>query len=167
MRYFAICSVIVVLAFAASALADDIEGQVTDAKGNPVSGVVISAGNPPDKTLGQATTDADGRYMVSGLNDGTYYLKLDPAGTPYKGQTVVSYLDPDGLNVNWKVSDVTPAVATATKGSKKKPGAGYLVGAAAGVAAVGGGIGTAAAVGAFSGGGGGGKPHKHPHSPSE
>lgn len=65
-----------------------ISGRVTDADGNVISGVTISAG-----AAGSATTDSNGNYTISGLTAGTYTLTPSKSGysfTPARRTVSVS-----------------------------------------------------------------------------
>src|ERR1700732_4159069 len=61
-----------------------------------------------------------------------YTFTLGPGSTGYQGQTVASYVGPDGICLNWGVSTTSPAVATAQPGTTCDPAAAP---AAAGAAA--------------------------------
>jgi hypothetical protein len=102
-----------------SAFCADVVGTVLDLQQHPVSGVNIVVQDSTGKTVGQATTDATGQYKIGGLSPNTYDYTLSP-GTGFKGGSAVSYLDNDGLTVNWKVSDTGDAVALAAQGSKQQ-----------------------------------------------
>lgn len=104
------------------ASAADIVGTVTDAQGIPVSGLKLSALTQSEKELSSTTTGRDGSFVLSGLSDGDYLLKLATAGTVYQGQTVVTHVDSAGVTVNWKVSQGTTALALATYGASSSVG---------------------------------------------
>jgi len=106
------------LAAASSAFCADLVGTVSDPQGHPVGGVEIGVRDGAGNVVGNAITDAKGHYAVSGLSPDTYNYTLDPLGTRFKGGTVVSQLDSDGLTVDWKVSEGNKALALATDGSK-------------------------------------------------
>jgi len=101
-----------------SAFCADVVGTVVDLQQHPVSGVNIVIQDTTGKTVGQTTTDATGQYKIGGLSPNTYDYTLSP-GIGFKGGSAVSYLDNDGLTVNWKVSDTGEAVALAAPGSKQ------------------------------------------------
>jgi hypothetical protein len=98
------------------ASADDIAGIVTDMNGNPVAGLLISALTMDQQQLASSISGPDGTFRMDGLSSGEYLLKLDPHGTPYQGQTVVTNLGQQGLTVGWKVSTALPASAIAQPG---------------------------------------------------
>lgn len=60
-----------------------IEGTVTDE--GPVSGVTVELEDGSENALASSTTNANGRYMFSGLPAGVYMVRVVPAGegTPY------------------------------------------------------------------------------------
>jgi protocatechuate 3,4-dioxygenase beta subunit len=74
-----------------------ISGRVT-VEGKPLSGVIVSvgSGNSPGGGLGRSTTDADGRYTISGVPAGQYSVSpfapamVLPSDTPFgqPGKTV-------------------------------------------------------------------------------
>ncbi len=115
------CSILLALALglgtSAAALAADIRGTVSSSQGQSVAGVQIIAKGASGAVAGQATTGSDGGYLISGLQSGNYNFTLDPGTTGFQGQTVASYVGPDGLCLNWGVSTTSPAVATAQPGS--------------------------------------------------
>lgn len=101
-----------------SAFGADLVGSVTDTGGHPVSGVKILVEDTTGKTAGEATTDALGHYQIGNLSPNAYDYTLNPGTTGFKSGTAVSYLDKDGLTINWKVSKADDASALATQGSK-------------------------------------------------
>ena len=96
-------------------------GMVRNNQNQPVSGLKIVAKVSSGQIVSEGTTDGLGRYAVLNLRAGRYQLTLDPANSPYKGQTVVSAVGTEGLTVNWLVSESAPALAMATPGTT--PGA--------------------------------------------
>lgn len=114
-----ILSLLVLFLVAASpAWCADVVGTVTDPQGHPVGGVGIGVRDSAGRVVGNALSDAKGHYAISGLSPNTYNYTLDPLGTRFKGGTVVSQLDSNGLTVDWKVSQGNNALALATEGSK-------------------------------------------------
>ena len=101
------------------AIAADIVGTVTDASGQAVSGSKISVADQSGQIAGDAITDRQGRYAITGLQPGEYDIKLDPATANLKGDTAVSYLDNRGLTVNWAVGPSREALATAQLGTQQ------------------------------------------------
>ncbi|OGQ79057.1 MAG: hypothetical protein A3F90_07365 [Deltaproteobacteria bacterium RIFCSPLOWO2_12_FULL_60_19] len=92
-------------------------GVVYDAGGRPVGGLKIIAKDPSGRIMGEAVSDARKPYVLPNLPTGQYQLTLDPAQSPFKGQTVLSFIGAEGLTVNWLVSEMADAVATATPGT--------------------------------------------------
>lgn len=92
-------------------------GVVYNAMGQPVGGLKIIAKDPSGRIMGEAVTDARKPYVLPNLPTGQYQLTLDPGRSPFKGQTVLSFIGAEGLTVNWLVSEMADAVATATPGT--------------------------------------------------
>ena len=99
------------------AFAADIVGTVMDASGQALNGSKVSAADQSGKVAGDAITDQQGRYVISGLRPGQYDIKLDPAAANLKGDTAVSYVDNKGLTVDWAVGPSREAIATARPGT--------------------------------------------------
>lgn len=91
-------------------------GMVRNNQNQPVAGIKILAKVSSGQIVSEGTTDTLGRYAVQNLPVGRYQLTLDPANSPYKGQSVVSAVGREGLTVNWLVSQSAPALAMATPG---------------------------------------------------
>ena len=106
-----------VLSTASWALCADVVGTVSDVQGNPVQGVQITVQTPAGNVVAKAVTSTNGKYQIVGLNPGTYDCSLNPQHTGFKAGTAVSYLDPKGLTLNWKVSTVASAIALASPGT--------------------------------------------------
>ena len=155
-----VLTLIVGLCMSTAAFAASVGGLVANSQGQPVSGVTIVAKDTSGKVLGQGTTSTCGVYDIKGLKEGNYNFTLDPGSTGFQGQTVASYVGPDGICLNWGVSATSPAVASAQPGSTCQIAAGWgtaeMVGAGAAIL---GGTGIGLAVG-LSGGGG----NDHPRS---
>jgi hypothetical protein len=94
----------------------EVAGMVVTSQGNPVAGVRIVARNLSGKVISEAITNSRGQYAVRNLAPDRYQITLDPLNSPFKGQTVFSAVGIDGLTVNWMVSQVAPALATAAVG---------------------------------------------------
>jgi carboxypeptidase family protein len=111
---------------ASSAFASDITGEVTGAQGNPEGGVQITCTDASGKTVGQATTNAAGRYCITGLTPGSYTCSANPPSGLQGGAAPVTVPD-QGLTDDWSVS----AGAAAAISSSNTPGvcaAGLLAG---------------------------------------
>jgi hypothetical protein len=100
----------------------DVVGTVTDLAGTSISGAVITAKDTTGQVLGQSVANAQGHYNLSGLAPGhyQYFLKVSPLG--FKDGSAATVLGPDGLTIDWKVSNQNPAVAMATKGTSTSTG---------------------------------------------
>jgi hypothetical protein len=156
-------AIALVAGISVAARAASVGGAVANAQGQSVSGIQIVAKDAQGHVVGQGSTGSTGIYDIQGLQPGNYNFTLDPGSSGFQGQTVASYVGPDGVCLNWGVSTTSPAVATAQPGATCQPVAGWwgdpavAVGAGAAVLA-GGGIGAAIA---FSGGS---SEHKSPVS---
>jgi hypothetical protein len=120
-----ICSMALVLAYligmSEAVMAAPAGGTVARSQGQPVAGVQIIAKDATGHVVGQATTGSNGAYDILGLQSGNYNFMLDPGSSGFQGQTVASYVGPDGICLNWGVSTTSPAVATAQPGSTCQP----------------------------------------------
>jgi hypothetical protein len=92
-------------------------GTVRDVRGRPVPGVKIVGKHRSVNARTEAIADGNGRYALQNLSPGHYLLTLDPLNTPFRGQTVVSSVGPQGLTVDWVVSSTAPAIASALPGA--------------------------------------------------
>lgn len=115
-----------------------IVGMVGTAQGQPVPGIRIAARDDAGKVVKEAATDARGQYALPNLAPGRYQLTLDPTNTGYKGETVASAVGAQGLTVNWMVSQVAPALATAAVGTSGSSNSGSSGDVIAGLAVLGG-----------------------------
>lgn len=97
-------------------------GVVYDTAGLSVPGMKVIAKDPSGKIMGEAITETQKPYVMRNLPTGQYQLTLDPLKSPFKGQTVLSSLNAEGLTVNWLVSENTEALATATPGVNDSTG---------------------------------------------
>jgi hypothetical protein len=147
------CSILMALALglgtSALALAADVRGMVAGGQGQSATGLQVIAKDAGGNVAGQATTGADGGYLISGLKSGDYNFTLVPGSSGFQGQTVASYVGPDGLCLNWGVSTSSPAVATAQPGSTCQLAAAGGFGTAE-MAAAGAGLTGAGAIGAVA-----------------
>ena len=115
------CSLLLAFAFvsgmSAAAMAASVGGTVAGSQGQSVSGIEVIVKDASGKVVGQGAPGGSGMYDISGLQPGNYNFTLDPGSSGYQGQTVASYVGPDGICLNWGVSSTSPAVATAQPGS--------------------------------------------------
>jgi hypothetical protein len=95
----------------------DVVGIVADTQGRPVANVRILVKNMGNNTLGEAHSNANGQYKVTGLGPGLYTYTLDPGASGFKGGDAVSYLGPKGLTIDWHLSATNAAVALASEGA--------------------------------------------------
>jgi len=116
-----ITSISLVLAYlilmSKTAMTASAGGAVAGAQKQPAIGVHVTATDAAGHVVGQATTGSSGAYDIQGLQPGNYNFTLDPGSSGFQGQTVASYVGPDGICLNWGVSATSPAVATAQPGS--------------------------------------------------
>ncbi len=119
------CSVLLALAFvvgiSAAARAASVGGTVAGSQGQSVSGLTVIVKDASGHVVGQGAPGGSGVYDISGLPPGNYNFTLDPGSSGYQGQTVASYVGPDGICLNWGVSTTSPAIATAQPGSTCQP----------------------------------------------
>jgi hypothetical protein len=119
------CSVLLALAtvigMSAAAMAASVGGTVAGSQGQSVSGITVIVKDASGHVVGQGTPGASGAYDITGLPEGNYTFTLDPGSSGLQGQTVSSYVGPDGICLNWGVSTTSPAVASAQPGSTCTP----------------------------------------------
>jgi hypothetical protein len=132
------------VAIAAPAFAAAVCGVARNAQNQPIAGLPVTCKDSSGNVLGQATTDADGRYVITGLPQGTVDIFLEAGGTTYKPGSGVLNLTEASADVNWEVSPASAALA-AQSGMCDAAGSGWTGGETAAVAALG--IAGAAAVG--------------------
>jgi hypothetical protein len=113
-----IAGCVLALAIAAPAVCEDLVGTVAGSGGQAVQGVRIIATSRDGQITEAATTDANGQYIIPGLDPGQYMITLDPAGAGVQGQTVASYLGNSGLTVNWSVAPGLSPLASAKPGTE-------------------------------------------------
>ncbi|HUA36737.1 MAG TPA: carboxypeptidase-like regulatory domain-containing protein [Candidatus Binataceae bacterium] len=146
----------------------DIAGKVANSQDSPALPAHVSVKDKNGSIVGQADADSVGHYRIRGLSSGEYDITLNLPGTKYLGQTIQTGLRPEGLCLDWRVSETAAALATGRPGATlgaceaaaaAGSGAGLGLALGAGAVVVGGGvIGGLAAGGVFNGGGGGTPP---------
>ena len=82
-----------------------ISGHVRDSSGNPIFGVVVSAG-----AAGSATTDGNGAYTITGLAAGTYTLTPSKSGYTFTPATRTVSVPPDATGKDFTGYDRPPIV---------------------------------------------------------
>ena len=89
-----------------------ITGHVTDSKGHPVQGVNVSASSTANARwrLGNAITDANGDYVITGLAAGDYRVQFSAP----MGSNLVSEYHPDTTDYSLAVPVKVAAAATVT-----------------------------------------------------
>lgn len=96
---------------AAPAFAAAVCGVARTAQNEPIAGLPVVCKDNAGNILGQATTDAQGRYVITGLPQGTVDIFLEGGGTPYKPGSGVLNLTEASADVNWEVSSAAAALA--------------------------------------------------------
>lgn len=110
-------ALVFVAGMSAAAMAASVGGTVAGSQGQSVSGIQVIVKDASGKIVGQGAPGSGGVYDISGVQPGNYNFTLDPGSSGYQGQTVASYVGPDGICLNWGVSTTSPAVATAQPGA--------------------------------------------------
>jgi tetratricopeptide (TPR) repeat protein len=64
-----------------------IFGHVRDANGNGVGSIRVSLLTENEQTLSTVFADNSGRFQFRNLGEGTYLVRVEPAGTPFEEQT--------------------------------------------------------------------------------
>ena len=64
-----------------------IFGHVRDAHGNGVGSIRVSLLNENEQNLSTVFADNSGRFQFRNLGEGTYLVRVEPAGTPFEEQT--------------------------------------------------------------------------------
>jgi carboxypeptidase family protein len=132
------------VAIAAPAFAAAVCGVARNAQNQPIAGLPVTCKDSAGNVLGQATTDAQGGYVITGLPQGTVDIFLEGGGTPYKPGSGVLKLTEASADVNWEVSPASAALA-AQNGLCDAGGAPWTAGETASAAVLG--VAGAAAVG--------------------
>ncbi len=99
------------VAIAAPAFAAAVCGVARNAQNQPIAGLPVVAKDSAGNVLGQATTDADGKYVITGLPQGTIDIFIEAGGTTYKPGSGVLNLTEASADVNWEVSPASAAMA--------------------------------------------------------
>ncbi len=158
------------LTHAPVAFCSDITGEVLGPQG-PMAGAEITVTDSSGNVAGQGTTNALGRYCITGLRPGNYKTSVSPpAGTAFKPGTVNDVVPAEGETEDWSLSSAQVAAASNPLWlvSANPPGVCggayfggipeiYIAGGLVGLA-TGGGLGGCVAFGCLGGGGGGASP---------
>src|SRR5229473_3604037 len=99
------------VAIATPAFAAAVCGVARNAQNQPIAGLPVTAKDSSCNVIGQATTDTDGRYVITGLPQGTVDIFLETGGTTYKPGSGVLNLTEASADVNWEVSPSSAALA--------------------------------------------------------
>ena len=110
-----------VVKMSAAASAASVGGTMASSQGQPLTGVQVIVKDASGHVIGQGAPGSGGGYDIQGLQPGNYNFTLDPGSSGYQGQTVASYVGPDGICLNWGLSTTSPAVATAQPGTTRDP----------------------------------------------
>ena len=100
-----------------------LAGKIVDDTGARLPGVTVTVTSLGTNQSRTVVSNEEGLYRFAGLQPGNYNFTLDPGSSGYQGQTVASYVGPDGICLNWGVSTTSPAVATAQPGTTCDPAA--------------------------------------------
>jgi hypothetical protein len=114
-------AVIFVVKMSVAASAASVGGTMASSQGQPLTGVQVIVKDASGHVIGQGAPGSGGVYDIQGLQPGNYNFTLDPGSSGYQGQTVASYVGPDGICLNWGLSTTSPAVATAQPGTTCDP----------------------------------------------
>jgi Carboxypeptidase regulatory-like domain len=114
-------AVILIVKMSAAASAASVGGTMASSQGQPLTGVQVIVKDASGHVIGQGAPGSGGGYNIQGLQPGNYNFTLDPGSSGYQGQTVASYVGPDGICLNWGLSTTSPAVATAQPGTTCDP----------------------------------------------
>src|SRR5229473_5327147 len=99
------------VAIAVPAFAAALCGVARNAQNQPIAGLPVTCKDNAGNVLGRATTDAEGKYVITGLPQGTVDVFIEGGGTPYKPGSGVLNLTEASADVNWEVSPASAALA--------------------------------------------------------
>jgi hypothetical protein len=99
------------IAIAAPAFAAAVCGVARNAQNQPIAGLPVTCKDNAGNVLGRATTDAEGKYVITGLPQGTVDVFIEGGGTPYKPGSGVLNLTEASADVNWELSPASAALA--------------------------------------------------------
>ena len=99
------------VAIAAPAFAAAICGVARNAQNQPIAGLPVTCKDNAGNVLGQATTDPEGKYVITGLPQGTVDVFIEGGGTTYKPGSGVLNLTEASADVNWELSPASAALA--------------------------------------------------------
>jgi hypothetical protein len=105
------------MVFAGQARSAEIAGSVTDTKNNPVTPAHVTVKDQSGNVVGSADANSQGQYSISGVPTGEYKISLALPGSKYLGQTIQSGVQPEGLCLDWSVSQTANAMATGRPGA--------------------------------------------------
>jgi hypothetical protein len=90
-------------------------GSVLNTLNEPVGNVKIAVKNQAGE-VGSALTNQQGKYLINGLRPDTYTVSLNPLSTQYKSGSTISAVGASGVTLNWSVSQINAALASALPG---------------------------------------------------
>ena len=90
-----------------------ISGIVRDGKGQPVSGLKLSFTDWFGGVWGSAVTDLKGRYAISGIQPGHYYMRVRPLDIPGRGQLYDIHVPNRSIRLNLTLRLNVSAIALA------------------------------------------------------
>ncbi len=105
------------IAFVPQARSAVIAGSVTDAQNSPVTPAHVTVKDQAGNLVGSADANSQGQYSISGVPTGQYNISLALPGSKYLGQSIQSGVQPEGLCLDWSVSQTASALATGRPGA--------------------------------------------------
>jgi hypothetical protein len=93
----------------------DMMGSVLNTLNEPVRNVNIAVKDRAG-VVGSALTNERGNYVIGGLRPDTYTVSLNPLSTRYKSGSTISAVGASGITLNWSVSEINAALASALPG---------------------------------------------------